>query len=161
MKSNAQGPDLLSVKPFRSLLILGPITVLVCLAIHSARPAEGHFSEGSWTNTGSLNSARWYHTASLLTNGLVLVTGGDGSAELYDEATGVWTVTTPMNFWRFQHTATVLTNGLVLIAGGYDGIRPLSSTEIYNPATARWEVTGAMSSLPDTASVAAPIPAAF
>ena len=42
-----------------------------------------------WTITGSLNYGRDYHTASVLTNGSVLVTGGQNSigplnsAELY------------------------------------------------------------------------------
>jgi hypothetical protein len=113
------------------------MAVLVCLATHSAKPAQAEDfrvrafsrsevpdpSEGSWTNTGSLNAGRSAHTATLLTNGLVLVAGGVGIAELYDEATGVWTVTMPANFLRFQHTATLLTNGLVLVAGGYDGLR--------------------------------------
>src|ERR1043166_5958768 len=49
---------------------------------------------GQWEFTGSLNSARVGHTATLLQNGKVLVAGGiDGngalaSAELYDPATG-------------------------------------------------------------------------
>ena len=47
-------------------------------------------STGVWTPTGNMNYARYYHTASVLTNGKVLVTGGYGtsgylnSAELYD-----------------------------------------------------------------------------
>ena len=50
----------------------------------------------TWTATGSLNTARYYHTATLLQNGMVLVAGGAGlggiaSAELYDPASGTWT----------------------------------------------------------------------
>jgi hypothetical protein len=49
-------------------------------------------ASGTWTATGSLNTARYFHTATLLPNGMVLVAGGtDGvnalaSAELYDPA---------------------------------------------------------------------------
>ena len=46
---------------------------------------------GTWSNTGSLNNARFDHTATLLPNGKVLVVGGFDvgsgtleSAELYD-----------------------------------------------------------------------------
>ena len=61
-------------------------------------------STGSWTTTGSMSSAREYHTASILTNGKVLVTGGGqttggvlNSAELYDPSTGSWTTTGSMS----------------------------------------------------------------
>ena len=42
-------------------------------------------STGVWTITGNMNNARYYHTASVLTNGKVLVAGGGSlnSAELY------------------------------------------------------------------------------
>src|SRR5438270_2600563 len=54
---------------------------------------------GCWTATGSLNTARYYHTATLLPTGKVLVAGGwDGfnpftSAELYAPAIGIWSKT--------------------------------------------------------------------
>jgi hypothetical protein len=55
---------------------------------------------GSWTRTGSMATAREFHTATLLPNGKVLVAGGsDGfntasnSVELYDPANGIWTAT--------------------------------------------------------------------
>ena len=52
-------------------------------------------ASGTWTDTGSLNTARFIHTATLLPNGKVLVAGGFGSngfalasAELYDVGLG-------------------------------------------------------------------------
>jgi hypothetical protein len=54
--------------------------------------------------TGSMNTGRWSHTATLLADGKVLVVGGTtlyggvlASAELYDPATGTWTVTGSLN----------------------------------------------------------------
>jgi hypothetical protein len=47
-------------------------------------------STGVWTSTGGMITGRQYHTASVLTTGKVLVSGGQGnggalnSAELYD-----------------------------------------------------------------------------
>ena len=52
-------------------------------------------SLGIWTTTGSMYTARVVQTASILTNGKVLVTGGYNgaflnSAELYDALSGLW-----------------------------------------------------------------------
>jgi PKD repeat protein len=111
-------------------------------------------ARGTWTVTGSLNTARLYHTATLLPNGQVLVAGGIGngitplaSAELYNPATGVWTVTGPLNTARYLHTATLLPNGQVLVAGGVDANNnPLASAELYNPATGQWTAISPMNS---------------
>jgi hypothetical protein len=73
-----------------------------------------------------MTNARYYHTASLLTNGKVLVTGGYGltgsnglkSAELYDPSAGIWTATSNMTDGRYLHTASVLANGKTLVTGG-------------------------------------------
>ena len=56
---------------------------------------------GTWTATGSMNTARFVFTATLLDNGKVLAAGGadttfssaTASTELYDSATGKWTPT--------------------------------------------------------------------
>src|SRR5438094_3356024 len=84
-------------------------------------------ASGTWTATGSLNTARAGHTATLLQNGMVLVAGGFdstgfpfASAELYDPASRTWTVTGSLNTARYGHTATLLQNGIVLVAGGTD-----------------------------------------
>ena len=94
-------------------------------------------STGTFTPTGSLNTARVNHTATLLNNGLVLITGGFdsggilASAELYNSSTGVFSLTSSsLNTPRYGHTATLLTNGTVLIVAGYDGLW-LTSAELY------------------------------
>jgi hypothetical protein len=74
-------------------------------------PATGLFSP-----TGSLSTARYIPTATLLLDGKVLVAGGLNfvsgylaSAELYDPATGLFSSTGSMSTARVSHTATLLT----------------------------------------------------
>ena len=101
-------------------------------------------ASGTWTATGSLGTARYVHTATLLPNGNVLVAGGIGgstgylaSAELYDPASGTWSATGSLGTARKFHTATLLPNGNVLVAGGIGGSTGyLASAELYvGPAT--------------------------
>src|SRR6516165_7604405 len=68
-------------------------------------------ASGTFAFTGSLNTARYDHTATLLANGEVLVTGGLGanfailaSAEIYNPTSGKWTVTDSMSMSRFAFT---------------------------------------------------------
>ena len=105
---------------------------------------------GAWEVTGSMATARQYHTATLLPNGQVLAAGGFffvsyASAELYDPATGLWTETGSMANARGFFTATLLPNGQVLVAGGEGNTSGTSSTaELYDPATGLWTETGSM-----------------
>jgi Galactose oxidase, central domain len=112
-------------------------------------------STGSFTPTGSTNTARSQHTATLLPNGKVLVAGGYRpnsteavvSSELYDPATGTFTVTGDMITARYWFSATLLDNGKVLIAGGHDrstSYANLSSAELYDPSTGTFARTGDM-----------------
>lgn len=105
------------------------------------------------TATGSLSTARYWASATLLADGKVLVAGGGtndsgggevADAELYDPATGTWAVTGSMSVARSLHTATLLRNGQVLVAGGLTNHVALESAELYNPATGTWTVTGAL-----------------
>ncbi len=137
------------------LLVVALLTLGFTMSLPSATaPGTNSFVDFAsvtdrvtFTLTGSMNVARWYHTATLLNNGKVLVAGGlDGSsatasAELYDPSTGTWSTTGSMAVARYKHTATLLNDGRVLVVGG--GFL-LVSTELYDPSTGTWSTTGSM-----------------
>ncbi len=124
-----------------------------------------------WSTTGSLQTARYGHTATLLPNGKVLVVGGIlmqgngqtnpsagiglSSAELYDPATKLWTSAGTLATTRSGHTATVLANGKVLVAGGLYGGG--TSVELYDFATNTW-TTGPALAIPRNGHAAALLP---
>jgi hypothetical protein len=88
------------------------------------------------------------HTATLLSNGKVLIAGGEdiASAELYNPNTGTFTATGSMMGARAYHTATLLANGKVLLAGGLSGVgRFPAREELYDPAAGTFTATGSMS----------------
>ena len=114
------------------------------------------------------------HTATLLEDGRVLVTGGqtratDGvypplpprpgvvSAEIYDPSTGRWSPTSPMSDPRTHHDAVMLEDGKVLVSGGLtdeftldgttgdpDYVFAVASAEVYDPSTETWSGVGEM-----------------
>ena len=106
---------------------------------------------GTWTATGSMNTARYGHTATLLQNGQVLAAGGasgstanaGSTAELYHPATGTWTATGSLDFPRYDTLAWLLPNGQVLVVCGINdpGV-PQCVAELYNPATGTWTQDG-------------------
>ena len=109
------------------LILLG-IGLWVVFTGVGERPAMAQPTEAvsGWIFTGNLNMPRSGHTATLLSNGKVLVTGGEDSnnsslldsTELYDPTTGSWNYTGKLNMARSSHSATLLPNGKVLVAGG-------------------------------------------
>lgn len=108
-------------------------------------PATGTFSY-----SGSLSIARTSHTATLLSDGKVLVAGGmlqlrsggimyqfpQNTAEIYDPATGTFANTGSMGFTRWGHTSTLLPNNKVLVVAGANrvGYPELNSAELFDPA---------------------------
>jgi large repetitive protein len=130
--------------------------VLLSLAASPKTSRVGHDGSEStdnvkttpgWTVTGNMTFERSSQTATLLSNGKVLVTGGlvGGTdptiAELYDPATGTWSNTGSMAAPRSHHAATLLPNGKVLVTGGN------SSAELYDPTTGTWSNTGGMATI--------------
>ena len=98
---------------------------------------------GTFTFTGSLNTARCFPTATLLNTGKVLIIDGT-TAELYDPSSGTFSFTGSLHVSRVQHTATLLPNGEVLVAGGAVGTAYTASAELYNPATGTFTLTGSL-----------------
>jgi hypothetical protein len=122
---------------------------LALLLIHAIVRVEAQ----SIVSTGSVTNGLW-HTATMLTNGLVLSAGGGSnepenpyvidSARLYNTSTGTWSDTGNMTYGRKEHTATLLNNGDVLVAGGTSSNSILNSAEIYNTTSGVWTVTGSL-----------------
>jgi hypothetical protein len=87
--------------------------------------------------------------ATLLLNGMVLFSGGDGDlgpsseAWLYDPSTGTFQPTGPMITPRAENTVTLLPDGTVFAAGSYEpggdlnpNPRAIGDTEFYDPTAA-------------------------
>lgn len=105
---------------------------------------------GSFAASGNLIQRRSAHTATLLPDGTVLITGGLSinpqsagfydflqSAELYDSRIGTFSFAGNMETARDHHVATLLNDGTVLITGGTQhrgavGV-PIPSAELYTP----------------------------
>jgi len=80
-----------------------------------------------------LGAARSGHTATLLSDGKVLITGGNGtsgllsSVEVFDPATQTFaSQSQSLEMARWNHTATLLSSGETLITGG-EGVRGRST----------------------------------
>ncbi|MBL0314177.1 MAG: hypothetical protein IPP78_16055 [Holophagaceae bacterium] len=100
----------------------------------------------TFKSTGSMVNARSGHTATLLSDGKVLLAGdarynSTTGAEIYDPATGIFTSTrASMAIARRDLTATLLNNGKVLFAGN-------GSADLYDPATDTFTPMGSFDEL--------------
>lgn len=109
---------------------------------------------GLWTPTAEMDTARAWHSATLLPDGRVLVVGGRDTlgvtlagAELYDPATEKWTDLPTMRDSRSNHTAVLLPNGKVLISGGVQlalSQRLLDTSELFDPDRRDWSTAARM-----------------
>jgi hypothetical protein len=105
----------------------------------------------------SLAVGRSHGTATLLSNGQVLIPGGwnpdeiavnelTATAEIYDPASQTFVQTGSMATIRFLHGSAPLPDGRAIVLGGVDENGTLlASAEIYDPNTGTFTPTGSMS----------------
>ena len=114
----------------------------------------GMATKSSLSQAPALHQARAGHTATLLPDGQVLVTGGcvvdgcDGgvtpSAELYDPVRNTFRLASDLAVARVGHQAVRLSTDEVLILGGWAGDGVTATAELYDPKTGQFEVVGEM-----------------
>ncbi|MFT5289657.1 MAG: hypothetical protein ACI8QS_000346 [Planctomycetota bacterium] len=122
-------------------------------------------SSNLWSNVGSLPNSRAVHAASLLNNGLVLVTGGievafvfgipvpsiSDDARLFNPTSNSFQNAGNFSGGRLAHPQVTLSNGNVMVAGGSDGdllsqtFSPLTDVWIYNTSGDSWSQVASLS----------------
>jgi galactose oxidase-like protein/Kelch motif protein len=128
------------------------VVVLVFAAQLLVTPCRGQ-DTARFVATWPMKMSRSQHTATLLTDGRVLLAGGTigdwastvtRTTEIFDPATGTFSAGPDMLEGRRMHSATLLADGRVLITGGFNGRDALSSAELYDPSSGRFFRTGDM-----------------
>jgi hypothetical protein len=136
-----------------AVLIAGgniPCTPTLCGTVLNAFATAELYdpATNTFSSAGSMNTARFQHTATVLPSGLVVIAGGQtvdptgtlyvpiASIEIYDPASRTFSPAGSLTVPRASHTATLLDTGQILFAGGIDSTgTPLNTAELYTPAT--------------------------
>src|SRR6266851_3120989 len=118
-------------------------TITGTAAVADSNQADGSIRTSyNWLAATSMNATRQLHSAALLSDGRVLVTGGfrfTGStflntAERYDPSLNSWTNTgNTMSVARAGHASVLLQNSTIMVIGGATGTSTVTATtDIYS-----------------------------
>jgi hypothetical protein len=94
--------------------------------------------------TSELHIARKGHTATTLSDGKIVIIGGENQegqvedSEVYDPNDGTFLLSAKLNVARSNHTATKLADGRVLVVGGHNHDGFLRSTELFDSKSNRF-----------------------
>jgi hypothetical protein len=97
---------------------------------------------GTFTPTGSMSEGRSGHTATLLADGTVLVTGPDNTAERFSPRTGTFSVVGGLST-GLRATATLRNDGTVLVAGGQNRVS-LATAMLFAPESEGFVATASL-----------------
>lgn len=138
----------------RLLLTVGlAATLLGCR--NDRAPTLRSRSALGWSASTPLTNGRHRHTATLLTDGRVLIAGGRSqgsqgpalsSVELVNPLTGASQTAAPMSVARTDHAAVLLRDGSVLVISGFNAGGLINSAERFDPATGVWSSAGTLAS---------------
>lgn len=158
----ATGGSMSDGRVYGTATLLNDGTVLVTGGLDTAGEASGtpvataeiyNPATDSFALAGPMTTGRFFHTATRLPNGMVLIAGGLNTgqplatAEIYNPATKAFSLIGTMTVARMGHTATLLGNGKVLIAGGastFFGGPATNAAELYDPSSGRFAATNPM-----------------
>jgi hypothetical protein len=150
----SQLPGTLAHSPASAALLNNGMVLFFGYDVNSLYPEQLYDpSTGVMSNTGDSVVVQNSNTATLLSDGTVLLAGGyigyenpvtGVAAELYDPATGMFTPTGNMLTATVLNTSTLLNNGMVLIAGGENSTNYLNGDELYNPTAKTFSATASL-----------------
>ena len=158
--------NLNAVRELHTATLMGDGRVIVVGGVNgttvlntAATYSQGTSGGGTWAAvTGTMASARRFHTATLLStsngtlNGKVMIVGGNSTGttslstvQIFNGTTAFTTITA-LPATREGQTATLLANGNVLVTGGRSGTGTLNTTSLFNPSSGNgsWAPAGTL-----------------
>jgi hypothetical protein len=104
-----------------------------------APDVSGSYVDGTWSRATSMRDTRLYYASQVLTDGRVVVMGGEygsgtRSSEIYDPLANTWTLLPSRPLGDIGDTPSeILPDGRVLVSYRFDG-----RTNIYDPVSNTW-----------------------
>ncbi|MEP7271618.1 MAG: kelch repeat-containing protein, partial [Acidobacteriota bacterium] len=102
---------------------------------------------GQWLDVPSPAFAHIDHSATILADGRILISGGrnelgavTSNVEIFDPRQATWLRTSALNTPRSGHGAVLLADGRVLVVGGSSAGASLATAETYDPVTGVWSI---------------------